>query len=205
MLFREGEIGREMFVLQSGRVQLTRRLKVGETVIAVVPQGEFFGEMAIINNRPRTATATVLDDARLLVIDARTFEAMIRDRAEIAIRMIKALAARLDQANQQMELLLLRDVNHRVVQCLRQLAEKQQPVSEGGAAVFIPIPLAALAGRVALEEHQVIEIIGRLRDGRLIMTADEAGYREEGFLIPEVGRLVDFLEFLELKDRFGGG
>ena len=81
--------------------------------------------MAILNGRPRSATAVVRDDARLLVIEGKTFEAMLRARPEIALRIIKALALRLENANQQVELLLLPTPNHRVVQCLRHMAEEQ--------------------------------------------------------------------------------
>jgi CRP-like cAMP-binding protein len=169
----------------------------------VIPPGEFFGEMAIVMNRPRSATATVAEDAWLLVIESKTFEAMIRGKAEIAVRMIKLLARRLEHANQQIELLLLKDVNHRVVQCLRQLAEREgRPVEASG--VYVPISLAALAGRVAVDEQQVNEVLGRLRQAHLVQLAEEAGIEAEGFVIPEVGRLVDFLEFLEMKERFGG-
>jgi CRP-like cAMP-binding protein len=192
-----------MYVVHSGSVALTRQLKDREAVLAIVPPGEFFGEMAIVNNRPRSATATVREDAWLLVIDSRTFEAMIRGKAEIAVRMIKAMANRLEQANLQIELLLLKDVNHRIVQCLRRLAETQGTQVEGGAGVFLPLTLAALAGRVALDEEQVVEVLERLRQARLVLTAAEAGYDVEGFVVPEVGRLVDFLEFLEMKERFG--
>src|SRR5438105_12720146 len=76
ILFSEGDDGEEMYVIQSGRVQLTRMVRGREAHLATLPPGEFFGEMAIVNNQPRSATATVLEDAHLLVIDARTFEAM---------------------------------------------------------------------------------------------------------------------------------
>lgn len=201
VLFREGEPGQEMYVVHSGSVELTRKLKDRDAVLAIVPQGEFFGEMAIVNNRPRSATATVKDDAWLLVIDSRTFEAMIRGKAEIAVRMIKQMASRLAQANLQIELLLLKDVNHRVVQCLRRFAESGGTKVEGG--VFIPLTLSALAGKVALDEDQVLDVLDRLRQARLVMTAEESGYDAAGYVVPEVGRLVDFLEFLEMKERFG--
>lgn len=201
-LFREGDAGSDMFVIHSGKVELTRRMKDRETILATLPPGEFFGEMAVVNNRPRSATATVREDAWLLVIDARTFEAMIRGKAEIAVRMIKAMAGRLERANQQIELLLLKDVNHRVVHCLRQLADQGTPVEGGG--IFIPMTVTQLAGRVAVDEPQVLEVIQRLRQARLVLPAPESGLAGDGFVVPEVGRLLDFLEFLEMKERFSG-
>jgi CRP/FNR family cyclic AMP-dependent transcriptional regulator len=202
ILFREGDVGSDMFVIHSGSVELTRRMKDRDTVLAHLPPGEFFGEMAVVNNRPRSATATVREDAWLLVIDARTFEAMIRGKAEIAVRMLKAMAGRLERANQQIELLLLKDTNHRVVHCLRQLADQGSPVEGGG--IFIPISVQTLAGRVALDEPQVVEVLQRLRQARLVLSAEDAGVGREGFVLPEVGRLLDFLEFLEMKERFSG-
>src|SRR3954469_17630540 len=114
-----------MYIVVSGEVELRRQVGDAERVLAVLPAGEFFGEMAILNGRPRSATAVVRSAARLLVIDGTTFEAMLRARPEIALRMIKALANRLDGANHHVELLLLPTANHRVVQCLRHMAEEQ--------------------------------------------------------------------------------
>src|SRR5262249_59630836 len=107
VLSRGGAGGPEVFVLRAGGVRLPRRIKNEEKIVAVLPPGEFFGEMSIVNNRPRSATATVIEDARALVIDSRTFEAMIRGNAEIAVRLIKKLAGRLGQANQQIQILPL--------------------------------------------------------------------------------------------------
>lgn len=201
VLFHEGDDGREMYVIQSGEVEIYRRVKGQNRTLAVLPPGEFFGEMSIVNNRPRSATAVVRRQSRLLVIDEHKFEAMIRSKAEIAVRMIKTLSARLERANQQIELLLLKDVNHRVVHCLRHLADEQGADDE--TAVYIPISLDALAARVAQTEDQVSDVLQRLASARLVLHASEAGIDTPGYVIPEVGRLLEFLEFLELRDRFG--
>jgi CRP-like cAMP-binding protein len=209
VLFREGDPGDFMYVIQSGSIEIRREIGELERVLAVLPAGEFFGEMALINARPRSATAVVREPSRLLVIEPRTFEAMLRGRVEIAVRLIRTLASRLERANQQIELLLLPNANHRVVQCLRRMADEQ--IAAAGAAgmadsaVFLPVDVNDLAARVALAPHEVAEILSRLQQARLVMTADEAGVSgaEKGFVIPEVGRLLEFLEFLELRERYG--
>jgi CRP/FNR family transcriptional regulator, cyclic AMP receptor protein len=201
VLFREGDPGREMFVIQSGEVEISRMMGEKRQMLALLPAGEFFGEMAIINNRPRSATATVKKKARLLVIDGETFEAMLRGKTEIAVRMIKSMAERLERANQQIELLLLKNSNHRVVVALRQLADEYHV--EGYSGVYIPIPHTELARRVALPADEVLDILQRLALARLIVHASEAGVDGDGYVVPEVGRLLEFLEFLELRDRFG--
>jgi len=200
VVFREGEPGRQMYVIQSGKVEISREIGARHQVLAVLPAGEFFGEMAIINDRPRSATATVREQARLLVIDDNTFEAMLSRKAEIGVRLIKVLAARLERANQQVELLLLRHSNHRVVQCLRRLAEEF--TVPGAAAVYIPLPHTEIAHRVALPADEVMDILQRLALARLVVHSSEASLEGDGYLVPEVGRLLEFLEFLELRDRF---
>ncbi|HEY1908813.1 MAG TPA: Crp/Fnr family transcriptional regulator, partial [Myxococcaceae bacterium] len=132
VLFHEGETGKEMFVLQSGKVVITKTVRDTVKILATLGPGEFFGEMALISNRPRNATATVDEPARLLVIDPKTFEGMIRGNTEIAVRMIKKLAERLDEADAQIENLLLADPGSRVVhQILHACQSRGRPMEEG--------------------------------------------------------------------------
>jgi len=107
VLFQEGQPGDFMYVVQTGAVEIRRRVGEAERVLAVLPPGEFLGEMAILNGRPRSATAVVSVDSRLLVIEGTTFEAMMRARPAIAMRIIKALATRPESANQPIHLLLV--------------------------------------------------------------------------------------------------
>ena len=89
VLFNEGDPGKQVFVLQSGRVEISKKVGELQTTLAVLGPGEFFGEMAIISNKPRSATALVTENSKLLVIDPKTFEGMIRGNSEIALRKIK--------------------------------------------------------------------------------------------------------------------
>ena len=195
VLFHEGEAGEEMYVIQGGRVELTRVVRGREVHLATLPAGEFFGEMAIVNNKPRSATATVLEEAQLLVIDKRTFEAMIRGNAEIAVRFIKKLAARLDQANSQVETLLIQDLNHRVVSHLRHAADKHGVPD--GPGVRVDVVVADMAATVGAKPKDVESCLQRLEEAWLI--------RRDGpqVHIAEVGKLEQFLEFLEMQRRFG--
>ena len=201
VLFEEGEEGHTMYVIQVGEVEISRSIAGERKVLAKIPAGEFFGEMAILNDRPRSATATVIMPARLLVIDGSTFETMLRGRSEIALRLIQTMASRLERANQQIELLLLTDNTHRVVMALRQLADGAP--ADGDGAVFLDVSVADLAAKAAIPREELLDILQRLALARLVLYAEEAGIEREGFVVPEVGRLLEFIEFLDLKDRFG--
>ena len=118
VLFREGDAGKERYVIQAGKVNITKKVRDTEKILATQGAGEFLGEMAILNNKPRSAGAVMAEDGKLLVIDPKTFEAMIRGNVEIAVRLIKKLSARLQAADDQIENLLLRDPASRVVHFL---------------------------------------------------------------------------------------
>ncbi len=98
VLFMEGETGEEMFVIQSGSVQVSKRIGDEERPLATLGRGELLGEMAILNHKPRTASAVVLEDTTCLVIDGKTLETMIQKNPEIAMRLVKTLAKRLEAA-----------------------------------------------------------------------------------------------------------
>ncbi len=180
-----------MFIVHTGKVRITRKIRGRTTILADLEPGDFFGEMAILNNKPRGATATIEDDAVLLVIDAETFLSMLRANADIALRMIQKLAARLDMANAQIEFLLVREPNHRVAYTLRKMAAMMG--KSHGIGILVPVTTADLAGKVGLPEEEVSDILGRLEEAKLVERIPE------GFVIPEVGKLAEYLEFLELR------
>jgi CRP-like cAMP-binding protein len=214
VLFEEGQPGHVMYIVVSGEIEIRRRIGGAERVLAALGDGEFFGEMAILSGRPRSAIAVVRRAARLLVIDGTTFEAMLRARPEIALRLIKALAARLEATNQHVELLLLPTADHRVVQCLRHMAEEQfelaaarsvAPHLAAGTAIFVPRRASDIAARVGLAVEEVASVIDRLRAARLVLLAQDAGVPGDGFIVPEVGRLLEFLELVSLETRSAAG
>jgi CRP-like cAMP-binding protein len=194
VLFQEGEPGREMYVVQSGRVNVAKKVGEVEKILASLGPGEFLGEMSILNNKPRSATATCAEDSKLLVIDAKTFEAMIRSNAEIAIRMIKKLADRLAEANEQIENLLFADASTRVVHFLATAAEK---VPKGPAGHKVGILPKELSGRVGVRPEQADEVLMKLLKSRIVSV------HPDGFVVPDVAKLRHFLEFLQMKAQFG--
>lgn len=195
VLFREGDSGKEMYVLQSGRIAISKKVRDVEKVLAELGPGEFFGEMAIISNKPRSATATVAEAARCLVIDPKTFEAMIRGNAEIAIRMIKKLADRLQESDAQIENLLLRDANSRVVHYLAYSAETRG--KQTGSGVKVDVALAALPKLLGIDTQQLDSVMEKLSKVKL------ATVEADGVIVPDAKKLREFLEFLEMKEKFG--
>ncbi len=197
VLFREGEAGEVMFVIQSGAVRITKAIGGEEKVLAVLGPGEFLGEMAILNGKPRTATATVVETTRCLVIEAKTLEQMVARNAEIALRLIKKLAKRLDSADTLVEILMHRDPKARVMLALARHADAFGERTEDG--VRVRTSTGDLAREVGVDLAIAEEVMARLR--RLRLVGDEEG---GSITVADVGRLQDFLEFLEMPKKSGG-
>jgi CRP/FNR family transcriptional regulator, cyclic AMP receptor protein len=195
VLFREGEPGKEMYVVQAGKVNITKTVRETEKILATLGAGEFFGEMSILNHKPRSAGAVVAEDAKLLVIDPRTFEAMIRGNVEIAVRLIKKLSDRLQEADEQIENLLLRDPNSRVVHYLWQAAVKRGRETPQGK--LVSVNLNELHGRMGVSAQEVQEAVNKTAKARIIALVPE------GVVVPDTGKMQKYLEFLEMKERFG--
>ena len=102
-IFLEGQPGDEMFVIQSGRVEILKNAKGSERRVAVLEKGDFFGEMSILENVPRTASARAITDVDLVRINQSTFDEMLRSNSEIAVRMLRKLSVRLRETTQLLE------------------------------------------------------------------------------------------------------
>ena len=107
LLFHEGDAGREMFIIQKGKVQVRKKVGAGEKILAELGEGEFFGEMALLEGLNRSATVEVIEDSKILVINPGTFESLLKSNIEIAIKMLKKMAARLRTADEHLETALL--------------------------------------------------------------------------------------------------
>ena len=98
-VFDEGELGTEMYIIQEGRVEILKQLQGEARQLAVLEKGDFFGEMAILEDLPRTASARALTAVKLLMINGATFDQMLRSNPEIAVRMMRKLSRRLRETD----------------------------------------------------------------------------------------------------------
>jgi CRP-like cAMP-binding protein len=90
-LIREGEPGREFFVLVDGTAAISRKGKVVDRA----GSGEFFGEMALVADRPRNATVTATSPVTVLVITAQSFRRLVEENPLIALKVMRAVAERI--------------------------------------------------------------------------------------------------------------
>ncbi len=196
ILFEDGDTkGKEMYVVHRGKVKISKKVGNQETILAYLGQGEFFGEMAILNNKPRSATAEVMEDSKLLVIDPKTFESMIKSNVEVAFRMIKKLADRIEETDKKIELLMIKDTNSRVVHALESLIESTGRQVNGGT--MLPVTVNALIAKAGVSADHAQDVLDKLMKAKIVTIS------AEGIFIQDVVKLRKFVEFLVLKEQFG--
>lgn len=100
-VFAQGARGKEMYIVYSGRVDLLVHLADGESRIATVQPGEFFGEMALIDDSPRSAAAVAAEnDTTVIVLDKANLVELLRRQPEIGVIMMQTLCSRLRATNE---------------------------------------------------------------------------------------------------------
>ena len=104
VIFREGDLGSEMYIIQRGHVRISLKVGGRERELAVLEKGDFFGEIALLDESPaRSATATAIDDVEVLELTSRDLDQILRRKPDIAVRMMTKLSERLREANRRFE------------------------------------------------------------------------------------------------------
>jgi len=108
ILFNEGDEGEEMYIIRSGKVAIKKRVPHGEVTVAMFEKGDFFGEIAMLEHLPRTATAEMAEAGDLVVIDAETLSDLIKANPEVAVRMLRKYSLRLRETTKRIEEMAVR-------------------------------------------------------------------------------------------------
>jgi uncharacterized membrane protein len=111
-LFHKGDSGDAMYLIESGRVRISIRDEDGnEVTLAELAQGDFFGEMALIDGRQRSADAIIYEDARLAVLSRKAFLSFVRSTPDVALEMLAALTDRLRRTDELLRGRVSRNAN----------------------------------------------------------------------------------------------
>jgi CRP/FNR family cyclic AMP-dependent transcriptional regulator len=189
MILVEEEVGSSMFIILSGRVKISRISDDGrEVILSILSEGDFFGEMSILDGQARSATVFAIDDADLLVIRRDDFLRMLHSYPVIAINLLKELAMRLRRADAQIKSLSLQDAAGKVASTILRLADDAGRIKQGTVEIS-EMPLQQdLANMSGTSRETISRVIKSL-------CAD-------GYLRKQGGKLV-ILDYDRFKERFG--
>ncbi|GAB1457735.1 hypothetical protein MASR2M48_30430 [Spirochaetota bacterium] len=137
MVFSEGMPGSELYIIQKGSVKITKIVDNTEVLLAVLKAGDIFGEMALLENKPRSASAIAYEDAYLLAVNKRGYERMVQAQPQIVTRLTQLLAERIWFIYKQLANTLISDPLGRMYDALHiQLEKNRVPIKNGATHAF---------------------------------------------------------------------
>jgi uncharacterized membrane protein len=151
-IFKAGDIGDAMYLIEGGKVRISVIDADGtEVTLAELARGDFFGEMAILDDKPRSADTRVIEDARLFVLASEDFHRFVRRQPEVALKMLSATTERLRHTDKLLRDRVSRNVNDEAAARLT-LADKMADIIAefGGSWKFIGAAIGFLFLWVAL-------------------------------------------------------
>lgn len=126
MLFAEGESGPELYIIQKGSIRITKIVNENEVLLALLKSGDIFGEMALLENKPRSASAIINEDTVLMAINRANFKGMVIEQPKVISRLTSTLAERIWNLYRQLKNTLIQDPIGRVYDYLVLELEKSR-------------------------------------------------------------------------------
>lgn len=179
-IFHEGDPGDALYVVVDGRVRITRLSGSGsEATLAIVGKGDCFGEFALLDSRPRSATATAQVPTRTFVVSREDFRDWVRQRPEASLALLETLSLRLRRTDEAITDLMFLDLPHRLAKHLLGLAASLGETPPG-RRTRIQVTQGELASMLGVSRESVNKQLNQFsRDGwitisRGAVTIDDA-------------------------------
>lgn len=195
LIFKEGEKGDLMYVLLEGAVELKMKVGGAETLLKTVDTpNDFFGEMALLDDRPRSAAAIASKRTRVLAVDGPTFESMILSNGKFALKIIKILSARIRHSNDQVSDLIETMPKERMSRGMVDFALRHgEKIHDGGIKVNIEAMKAWMNSHLGAAMGEIESGIYRLLKDESISWAPTSAKTKESIVLPE--------EFVKANER----
>jgi CRP/FNR family cyclic AMP-dependent transcriptional regulator len=182
VVFFENEEGDSLFMILDGRIKVTILGDDGrEIILTMLASGDLFGEMALLDNEPRSATAIAVEESELLLLHRNDFQAVISQNPAISGALIKVLSARLRRANHQISTLALLDVYGRVARVILDMAREEGRRLKDGRIAFRRATHQEIANRIGTTRETVTRMLKDLERQGLVKIEGREIVLQPGF------------------------
>ena len=169
IIFLEDEEGNELYMILKGSVKVVRISESGEEItLAVLQKGDFFGEMSLLDGKPRSATVVSDEDSVLILFNKNNFEKVIEKYPRIALKLLKELTLRLRKADDLIGNLAFLNVSGRIAGILLQLAEEHGQKTQEGIIIKSRPTHQAIANMVGASRETVSRVLKQFEEKQYI-------------------------------------
>ncbi len=169
-IFAQGDQGDSMFILLSGRIKISTYSSTGkETVLSFLGPGDILGEIALLDEGPRTAAAVVLEETRALQLYRQDFLPFIEKHPKIALQLISVLCQRLRRTDMFVEEVVTMQAGPRLARALLRLADNHgEPLEDGNVRIRLKLSQANLGAHAGLMRENVNRQLRIWEDGGIL-------------------------------------
>ncbi|MFC1485973.1 Crp/Fnr family transcriptional regulator [Candidatus Latescibacterota bacterium] len=163
MIFLEDEEGDTLFIILKGKVKVSNFSESGkEIILSILNAGDFFGEMSLLDGKPRSASVTAIEDSELRLVHRNDFLSVIKKHPQIAFKLLGELSSRLRKADQLIDSLANLNVTGRIAGILLQLAEERGIQTNQGVLIQSRPTHQELANMVGATRETVTRVLKQL-------------------------------------------
>jgi CRP-like cAMP-binding protein len=182
VIFHENEVGDSLFIILRGRVKVAIFGDDGkEVTLSTLSEGDFFGEMSLLDQEPRSATTIAEEECELLALQRDDFTRALEQDPGMSASLIQVLADRLRKANHQISTLALLDVYGRVARVIQELAEEEGKRLKDGRVVVRRPTHMDIAHRIGSSRETVTRMMRDLEQNGHIVTQGREIYLRPDF------------------------
>ncbi len=176
MILLADEEGDTLFVIIHGKVKITSFAENGKEVIfSIMSEGDFFGDMSLLDGKPRSASVISIEDSELCLLRREEFNHLIETYPGIALKLLKELTSRLRKADERIESLALLDVSGRIAGILLQLSEETGKRLPDGRIIIRSRPThQELANMVGTTRETVTRILSQMEQKNYIIMSGKS-------------------------------
>jgi CRP-like cAMP-binding protein len=171
-IFTEDTSGDNLYVVLSGRVKIFAQSGAKKKTLAYLEKGEFFGEMALLDLQPRSASSVAAEACELFVVKKKDFQKLLAEYPSISLQIMKTLSRRLRQADKDIEALAFGDVLGRIASTLLELSAKYGEVTKDGCTIQMPLNQRDIAEIAGTGREMVSRTLNRFRRLKLVTYND---------------------------------
>jgi len=163
IIFCEYEPGENFYFILSGTVRITKIVADKEKTLDTMSSGDIFGEMAILEQQPRSATVIAHDEVKVLEFNRANFEILLQSNPQMALKLLKIFCKRIYDAKRQLMVLTLEGNDYRVADVFLLLAEKQGIHTDERMSVEIKASPEEIANMCAISPNEVIKVLNNFQ------------------------------------------
>lgn len=169
-ILHQHDTGDTFYIVISGSVKVVLLNEDGkEIILSILKEGEFFGEMSLLDNEKRSASVITLEPSTLFSLTRKQFYQLISTYPELLRKIFKEIGARLRHADEQIESLAFLDVYGRTIRVLQQLAHKQGRRTKNGIEILSVPTHKELSYMVGASQETITRIIKVLKENGVII------------------------------------